>query len=88
MSIGSAIAIYFVIWWTTLFATLPFGMRSQIDDGHVVEGTDPAAPTNPQLLKRVLWNTLVSGLIFFAYWLVFYGLGYSLDDVPDVLGVS
>ncbi|MGL4496733.1 MAG: DUF1467 family protein, partial [Beijerinckiaceae bacterium] len=36
MPIGSLIAIYFVIWWIILFAVLPFGVRSQVEEGKVV----------------------------------------------------
>jgi predicted secreted protein len=32
-SISTALAIYFVLWWVTLFLTLPFGVRSQHEDG-------------------------------------------------------
>ena len=32
MAVGTAIAIYFVVWWVVLFAVLPFGMRAQEDD--------------------------------------------------------
>ena len=43
-SISSALAIYFVIWWLVLFVTLPFGVRSQHEDGGEPPGTDPGAP--------------------------------------------
>jgi predicted secreted protein len=33
MSIPFAIALYFVIWWTVLFAVLPFGVRTQDEAG-------------------------------------------------------
>ena len=32
-TISTAFAIYFVLWWITLFVTLPFGVRSQHEDG-------------------------------------------------------
>ena len=32
-TISSAIAIYFVLWWIVLFVVLPFGVRSQSEDG-------------------------------------------------------
>ena len=35
-TISTGFAIYFVIWWIALFLTLPFGVRSQHEDG---EGT-------------------------------------------------
>jgi hypothetical protein len=41
MTIGGGLAVYFVIWWTVLFVTLPFGVRSQAESGTVEKGTDP-----------------------------------------------
>ena len=43
-SISTALAIYFVLWWIVLFVTLPFGVRSQHEDGEGAPGTDPGAP--------------------------------------------
>jgi hypothetical protein len=43
-SISTALAIYFVLWWVVLFVTLPFGVRSQHEDGEGAPGTDPGAP--------------------------------------------
>ncbi len=85
MGIGTGIAIYFVVWWTTLFITLPFQMRSQADSGSVIPGTEAAAPENPQMLKRMLWNTVFSGVVFFIYWFIFYYLDFGLDDIPELV---
>jgi predicted secreted protein len=63
-----AIAIYVVIWWTVLFAILPFGVRTQAEDGEVVPGTPESAPTHPRLLRVLLLTTLVSGLVFGGLW--------------------
>ena len=84
MGIGTGFAIYFIIWWTTLFITLPFQMKPQFEEGEVTEGTDPAAPANPKMLKRMLWNTVLSGVVFLIYYLIFYVFDYSLDDIPDL----
>ena len=44
-TISTAFAIYFVFWWIVLFLTLPFGVRSQHEDGEGrLPGTDPGAP--------------------------------------------
>ena len=85
MSIGSALAIYFVIWWTTLFISLPFRMRSQHEADDVTDGTEAAAPHDPQLLRRMLWNTVLASTVFGAYYFVFYVLDYSVDDLPMIL---
>ena len=42
MALTTAIAIYFLIWWLTLFAVLPWGVTSQYEEG--APGTDPGAP--------------------------------------------
>lgn len=33
------IAVYFVIWWVTLFAVLPFGVKTQDEEGETLLGT-------------------------------------------------
>jgi predicted secreted protein len=64
MTIPLGIALFITIWWTVLFAVLPFGVRSQHEEGAVVSGTDPGAPVRPRLLVKALWTTLISGVIF------------------------
>ncbi len=43
MNIVLGLALYFVIWWTILFAVLPIGIRSQYEAGEVVPGSEGAA---------------------------------------------
>jgi predicted secreted protein len=69
MTIGGAIATYFVIWWITLFAILPFGVKSQIEDGTVVPGSEPGAPARPMLLKKAIATTIVSLPLLGLVWL-------------------
>ncbi len=88
MGIVTGIAIYFVIWWTTLFITLPFRVKSQLEAGEVVPGSDAAAPVNPQLGKRMFWNTVLSGIVFFLFWFIFYYLDYGLKDFPEVIEIQ
>ncbi|MBX9741359.1 MAG: DUF1467 family protein [Beijerinckiaceae bacterium] len=64
MSTPMMIAVYFTIWWIVLFAVLPFGVRSQHEDGEIPEGTDPGAPVAPLLLKKAVATTLVSAVVF------------------------
>jgi predicted secreted protein len=63
-----AIAIYFTIWWIVLFAILPWGVRSQHEDGDVVAGTDPGAPVAPRLLIKAVATTIVSSILFAGLW--------------------
>lgn len=66
MTITAAIAIYFILWWVVLFAVLPFGVKSQHEQGAFEPGTDPGAPTRPLLLKKAIATTLISAVIFAA----------------------
>jgi len=70
MRLGTAIAIYFLIWWTVLFVTLPLGVRTQREEAQVVEGTEPGAPVAPMLRKKVILTTIISTVIFLGFWAV------------------
>lgn len=57
------LAVYFVVWWLVLFAVLPFGVKNQVDAGEVVPGSEPGAPVNPILIRRIVITTLVSAVV-------------------------
>ena len=84
MSWFSAFAIYFVIWWVTLFIVLPHGNRSQAEDGEIIQGTDPGAPTVSRLPQKLLWNSLFAAVVFAAYWLITGMMGWDFSDIPSV----
>ena len=43
MSVGAVVAIYFVVWWITLFAVLPWGVRSQAESRDITVDTHELA---------------------------------------------
>lgn len=71
MTVTTAIAIYFLIWWVTLFAVLPWGVRNQEESGDVVPGSDPGAPAIHRVWMKLVWTTVVAttifGLLYVAY---------------------
>jgi predicted secreted protein len=83
MSLSFAIAIYFIIWWTVLFAVLPIGVRTQGEEGVVVPGTPESAPAVPRLLRVVLLTTVISALVFAALWAL---IRYGIIDLKTLLG--
>ena len=85
MSITLAIALYFIIWWTVLFAVLPIGIRTQAEAGDVVPGTPESAPVTPRLLRVVALNTLVATIVFAGVWLVITYRLISVEHLP-ILG--
>ena len=71
MTIAGATALYFVVWWTALFAVLPFGARSQAEAGDILAGSDPGAPALPALNKKAIWTSVVAAVVFaIAAWLL------------------
>jgi predicted secreted protein len=88
MSLATSIAIYFIIWWVVLFAVLPWGVRSQQEQGAVTPGSDPGAPAVPSIKRKLLWTTIVAGIVF-AMWHVVYSYRLiSLDDLARLMGVT
>ncbi|MET0599180.1 MAG: DUF1467 family protein [Mesorhizobium sp.] len=85
MSYVSAAAIFFIIWWIVLFAMLPFGLRTQDDEGDVTLGTVSSAPRGPHMGKVVVRTTIVSVLIFGILYGLTKGLGYGFDDIPRLV---
>jgi predicted secreted protein len=72
MSTPVAIATYFVLWWITLFAVLPFGVKSRTEsDTETEPGTDPGAPTVHVMWRKVLWTTLVATIIYGGVYLAY-----------------
>ncbi len=64
MSVGLGIAIYFIVWWTVLFAVLPIGLRTQEEEGHVVPGTPESAPARPKFFFVIGLTSLISAVVF------------------------
>jgi len=71
MGWATGIMVYFVIWWTILFCILPLGVRKAENPGR---GEERGAPERPELLRKAVITTIVSGVL----WLAFYGL-YQAD---------
>ena len=81
MSATTAIAIYFLIWWVSLFAVLPFAVRRQDEDSEIAAGTDPGAPAIPRLGLKLLWTTVAASVIFGLCYLVFVNRLLPLDTL-------
>jgi predicted secreted protein len=86
-TISTMFAIYFVIWWVVLFLTLPFGVRSQHEEGEAAPGTDPGAPVMPRMARKLLWTTIISALVF-AAGLTAQKAGYlNVEQLTKLMGI-
>ena len=88
MSLSTAIAIYFIIWWVMLFAVLPWGVRSQEESGAVAPGSDPGAPAIPRLGQKLVWTTVAATVVFALCAVVYSYRLVTLDGLASLLGLS
>ena len=70
MQLTSVIAIYVLFWCLTLFAVLPFGLRTHDELGQSkVRGQADSAPANASALKIILRTTVVAAILFGLFYL-------------------
>ena len=86
-AISSALAIYFVVWWITLFVTLPFGVRSQHEGIASAEGTDPGAPMLARMRAKLMWTTILSAIVFGVGWLGYQYGYFNVERLSKLLGM-
>jgi predicted secreted protein len=90
-NISTMFAIYFVLWWIVLFVTLPFGVRSQHEDGEgagqVIPGTDPGAPVMARMGRKLIWTTIISAVVFaIAMWAYYQGF-LNIERLAKLMGM-
>jgi predicted secreted protein len=67
MTVVSGIVLYVIVWWVVVFAVLPWGVRTAAPGD---PGAEHGAPANPQLWRKLIWTSVIAGLI----WLVIFAL--------------
>ena len=84
MNFFTGFAVYFIIWWITLFIVLPHGNQSQAELGEVTPGTDPGAPKVSNIKLKLFINTVISGIIYGFYWILTNYYGWTFADIPNI----
>jgi predicted secreted protein len=81
----SAIAIYFLFWFFSLFLVLPFGVKTDHEMG--VESEPGHAESAPHRFHfgRVVLRTTILGAIFFGLFYANYRYGWVGVDFLDFL---
>jgi predicted secreted protein len=76
--------VYVVVWWVVLFTVLPWGVKSYHEAGVVPpKGCDPAAPMNPNLMKKFITTSWLSAIVFAIGWTVVH---FGLVPLPNIPG--
>jgi len=72
MSITGSIVVFIILWWLILFMILPRNINSQQEKGSITEGTDPGAPSNPNIFKKLVLTTVIASLLFAIIFVLTY----------------
>ena len=68
MSITGLAIIYIIIWWIVFFVILPIDVNRE--KPKKVEGEDPGSPENPKMLKKFIYCTGITSVIFLFIYLL------------------
>ena len=68
MSYTGLAIIYIIIWWVIFFAILPIDVNR--NKPLKIEGEDPGSPENPKMLKKFLYCTGITSIIFTIIYLL------------------
>ncbi len=83
MSLTLGTAIYLCIWSLTLFAVLPFRVRTSREQGsRPVPGEADSAPVNPMLWWKLKWTTIIATVLFALFYANYVKGWVTLDSFP------
>ena len=68
MSFTGSLIIYVLIWWIIFFSLLPI----DVDRKHkqIVEGIDKGSPENPRIIKKLIYTTIITSIIFIGIFML------------------
>ena len=68
MSVTGLAIIYIIIWWIVFFAILPIDVeRKKIIK---IDGEDAGSPENPKMLKKFIYCTVITTILFTIIYLL------------------
>ena len=82
MSITGSIVVFIILWWLILFMILPRNINSQQEKGRIIEGTDPGAPSNPNIFKKLVLTTAIASLLFAIIFVLTY---FNILNIREIL---
>ncbi len=68
MSITGSLIIFVLTWWIIFFSLLPI----DVDRKHkeMVEGVDKGSPENPKIIKKIIYTTIITSIIFIGIFML------------------
>ncbi|HVK90807.1 MAG TPA: DUF1467 family protein [Mycoplana sp.] len=84
MQVFSIVAVYFILWWLSLFVVLPFGLRTQGEANEIVPGTVESAPARFRAGRVMLATTILAAIIHAGWYVLSVKFGYGIDAIPQM----
>ena len=69
-----------LIWWIVFFALLPVDVNREKKQN--IKGIDPGAPENPKIIKKFVYSTLITSIIFI---IIFLLVKYEYLNIRDLI---
>jgi predicted secreted protein len=77
----SALALYGVLWFLTMFIVLPIRLKTQGEAGEVVPGTHASAPSDVQMWAKAKLVTLITTVVFALVAAIIYSEVITMDMI-------
>ena len=68
MSVTGLVIIYIIIWWIVFFIVLPIDVNRE--KTVKIDGEDAGSPENPKMLKKFIYCTGITTVIFMIIYLL------------------
>ena len=85
MNIATGFVVFSITWFVVLFTVLPWGVRTQAEDGDIVPGTTESAPINPAIWKKFLVTTIITSILVGIFWAT---IEYELIDYRSLISTK
>ena len=80
MSLTGSLIIYVLIWWIVFFALLPIDVNREKKQNII--GIDSGAPENPKIIKKFVYSTLITSIIFI---IIFFLVKYEYLNIRNLI---
>ena len=80
MSATGLAIIYIIIWWIVFFIILPIDVNRQ--KFSKIEGEDSGSPENPKMLKKFIYCTGITTVIFMIIYLL---IKYEILNLRSII---
>jgi predicted secreted protein len=78
MTIATGLVLYFITYWTVLFAILPWGVQSpEVPE----DGQFGGAPANPRLKQKFIITAIVAAILWI---IMFFLVEYQVIDFRSI----